>query len=528
MLNLTIHRFIPVRKLHFRSIALLCASTAALAAQGGQQGNEYLQKLDRLGRDLNQQAAELDRALEPSRLRASLLDRIPARDVQNSKLTEWIQLWRTARLGASSSGESARALARIDQEAPSILGESGAKELKRWFQENDDNVARVFARLDSIGVEMQQITMDLARESAARVIHQQQSLTKSFEEASRVAAAAEEELRQRAELLSKPLAEKLLKIREALDVETLSAAAADRWKLSREESAKLRPVLERFRESETLQKSDEERRADFNKMGSESVAILTEQRAREFEQWLSERDLNLRSALADIERVSATTRDEWKRAAESARRAGAQLGEQRAEQARLADETQQFTESVAREVNARMAASYQSLRKTAPSILLKLEMKDPEVTKQLSVLRERGRLAREAAEKELDRALRARSDALERAQSKLNDAMAAFEKSRNGGALLWEQSLQRWFVETSQTFRDLARERSIEISGRVDAIRKLWQEMDPESRARGLEERERAKMKKEREQERDELKKNRADLDQMQRELDELKRKAGE
>lgn len=486
---------------------------------------EIVKSLDEIGKELQKTAVELDTLLDPAVLRASAREAVAARDGANMKITDWILLWRASRMGEAGSMEPARAILQIETEATKTLGEENGAKFTNWLREKDQNVEKLLGELNRAGRQMQEIAMELSKETAKREIHAQENLQKSFDEAARAAAKAEEDLRIRAELLSKPLAERLFKIRETLDVDSLLASAAERWKLTKIESEGLRPILERYRDLEILQKNDAERAAAFAGLAKDSIVILTESRAREFELWLNGRHDALRAALDGMESVGRDARAQWARATEGVGSAIREMEQWRDTRALESQAARRDADRIVNILNTRVPTALRTIQKTAPRVFLQLQQAEPDLLQKISVINERGRLARDRAAKTLEGATAARAQALSDAQKKFAAAIAAFETTKKQNAAEWERDLQHWFVETSDTFADLAKRSRDAIDGRVDAVRKLWEGIDPSARAGGLEARERAKMKSDREREREELKRMKAELDNVQKELADIERR---
>ncbi|MBI3818479.1 MAG: hypothetical protein HY286_07305 [Planctomycetes bacterium] len=525
--------FIISRKLQIGGAALLAPFLlyyGTAARQDGPAGNQdpavMVKNLDRVSRELNQTAAGFDRALDLARLHASAREKLGDADANQTAVRTGMERWRAARMTESTREAIEAAIVNIQKNAERDLGAEKGAAFGDWIRDRDAEVEKILQELNRLGHEVEEMSIALSRESAARAIHTQEDLQKNFDEATRIAAKAEEDLRLRAEILSKPLAEKLFKLRESLDVDALLAAARDRWKLSLEESVKIRAILERFRDSETSQKTEAEQREFIKNLGADSIAMLAEKRAVEFEAWLRLRHDALRAVLDELTNAGRTAREDWAAAATRAALAVKNLDQLREDQAKKNLEARKLADQLVAELNTRVAPVFQTIRKTAPGVLKQLQLEQPEYNERVATLRERGRLARERAAKMLDDALQTRGASIENTQKKFDEAMAAFENVRRSSALEWEQNLQRFFVETSATLRDLAQRNRETTQSRVDAVRKLWEGLNPAERARGLEAREREKMKADQERAKAELQKTRDELERVQKALEEIQRKA--
>ncbi|MFN0206636.1 MAG: hypothetical protein ACKVS6_10050 [Planctomycetota bacterium] len=484
-----------------------------------------LDRVDALSAQITRAAAKLDGALDIVSIFEKAKNDARFKDLEPSIIKEWLRTWREVRTGQNSRVGPERMFYQIQQDATKTSGEATAKEFVTWLKGHDAAAQQHMNDLDGAGREISEILVNLAMQAAAHSTHAEGELQRSFDEALREATESEQELRLRADMLSKPLAEKLASIRAILDVDASMAAANARWQWAAQQSVIIKKFLERFREGELTAKTPAERDALLAEIEQNTQASLTKERAREFYEWFVSRDSDFRKQLTNLAELTKTLREDWDAAARRANAAASRVSPVNESTIRKNLEARELAEKIMNELSARMNKSFESLQKSDPDFVKLLETRMAETRERLDKLKERGRRADDRVAGLLEEALAVRTSALLTARDKLRDALKAFEQFRGTTAAEYEHQIQQWFSESSGTLTDLANKRRDAWESRVGAIRSLWANVDPAERGKGLEERERNRMKETRLKEKEELDNMKKELESMQAELRKLEKK---
>jgi hypothetical protein len=465
----------------------------AAAAPSVQDGVEA--RVEKLSADLNRIATALEKSLDLDSAMADAKSRCTIPEASESAIRELLQSWRNAWTSGRPRGAAPVNMSQFESLAVSSLGKDGGRAFIEWLKAREAETAKGSAELERVGRELGEILVSFSTQSAAHSIHAQEELQRAFEAAMRVASAAEQELRLRAETLSRPIAEKLALMRDLLDVDTSLAVAKARWQWAKEKSEIIRKFIVDVREGELAARTDAEHNAMIDRMITKVRETFPERDGEEFYKWLSGRANSVRKAVVDLQKDVAALAKQWSDAASRAS-ASAPLPDLAAVRNNL--DARVLAERVSNLLARRIEESSDVLRRTAPSVLKMLNSQMRETQEKISILKDRAKLADSHAETLLDEALAARAAALDEAREKLKRALADFESFRGATVVEWEGRLQEWFRGSSATLNELAKRRRDEWDARVDAIRALWIQGNPSERAKGLEQRERESMKKSR------------------------------
>jgi hypothetical protein len=235
---------------------------------------------------------------------------------------------------------------------------------------------------------------------------------------------------------------------------------------------------------------------------------------------------NPNEASAELDAGLAAARDDWRRAATAAAAGLGQLDALRVDAVARHTESKRLATRIARDAIGRLQRARPVIAKTDFALADQLEPLFAQAESQGNISLERGRLAQERALQQLGGALAQRTEALTKAQQKLDEAVAAIVASGGAGPAVFEKRIQQWLGESAEALRQLAEGNRVALESRADAVRRFWAQSDPEARARELDAAARERMLEDRSQDHEELRKTGEELDALNRRLAELRARA--